>query len=67
MRKLKLSLKRDEPRMFSTTSRTCSYRLLNGRGEELISFCATQFHAATGFKLKPGEKKRIEITIKEVK
>lgn len=66
-KKMKLTLKRDDKGEFRTAAIDCMYRLINGRGNELFRFCPQQFHAVTGFKLKPGEEKRIEITIKAVK
>jgi hypothetical protein len=66
MRKLKLKLRREDTFDWRGAG-DCSYHLMNGRGEEIQQFCASQFHSATGFSLKPGEEKRIEITIKAVK
>lgn len=67
MRKLKLTLRRENTCDWRTSAMDCSYHLLNGRGDEIDQFCAQQWHAATGFKLKPGEKKNVEISVKAVK
>ena len=65
-KRLKLTLRRQERGVFGTVS-GCNYELKNGHGNQITSFCSEQFHAVTGFRLKPGEEKRIEIIIKEVK
>lgn len=66
-KKLKLTLQRDDKSEFRTAAIDCQYRLINGRGEEIFRFCPLIFHGATGFSLKPGQKKRVEITVKAVK
>lgn len=80
MRKLKLTLTRapqdysvastfpDAPRMIPRFRYVpdCRYTLRDGHGNMVASFCATQFHLATGYRLKPGEKQRVEIDIKAV-
>jgi hypothetical protein len=67
MKKLKLTLTRQNLEEWRSSARNCAYALLDGRGQEITTFCPQQFHAATGFSLKPGEEKRIEISIKVVK
>lgn len=42
-----------------------SVRSLNGR--HVDSFCARPFESVTGYKLKPGESRRVRIRVEEVK
>lgn len=62
----KLVLERQDKSEYRTSALDCSYTLSNGNGWGITSFCAADFHTTTGFRLKPGEKKKITITIAEV-
>lgn len=72
MKTLKLTLRRQATTRYGvwgTTRRAydeCRYELIDGNGTQIHQFCAAQFHAATGFRLTPGTKKRVEIQIKAI-
>ena len=66
MRRLKLTLKRQDTCGWKPLN-DCFYELCDGRGQQFVRFCPVDFHAATGFVLKPGTKEKITITIKKRK